>query len=92
MEIDQESLRVIGSPPWGYAPHKPAQPSGRASAPEDWQAGDRLFHDDQGYGSVVEVRDSPEGPLIRVCFDTGKELRFLSLKQRKRITKIHEDR
>ncbi|MDR2393903.1 MAG: ATP-dependent helicase [Treponema sp.] len=93
MEIDRTRLRVIGSPPLGYAPRKPSRPLGALHrAPGYWDVGDRLFHDDQGYGSVVEVQETSEGPLIRVCFDTGKEMRFLSLKQRKRITKIHEER
>ncbi|MDR1986711.1 MAG: ATP-dependent helicase [Treponema sp.] len=93
MEIDRTQVRVIGSPPRGYAPRKPSRPSGEPQCSSgSWQVGNRLFHDDQGYGSVVEVQETAEGPLIRVCFDTGKEMRFLGLKQRKRITKIHEDR
>ncbi|MDR2632246.1 MAG: ATP-dependent helicase [Treponema sp.] len=93
MELDRTCLRVIGAPPLGYAPRKPSRPPEAAHrAPGYWDVGDRLFHDDQGYGSVVEVQDTSEGALIRVCFDTGKEMRFLSLKQQKRITKIYEDR
>ncbi|GHU70702.1 DNA helicase [Spirochaetia bacterium] len=56
-----------------------------------WQRGDRLYHDDHGYGAVVEVRDSEEGPVVRVQFETGKELRFLSLHQGSRFTKIGSD-
>ncbi|MDR0628405.1 MAG: ATP-dependent helicase [Treponema sp.] len=93
MEIDRTQLRIIGSPPRGYAPRNPSRPAGEQHPPPGtWQVGNRLFHDDQGYGSVVEVQETPEGPLVRVCFDTGKELRFFGLKQRKRITKIHEER
>ncbi|GHV38053.1 DNA helicase [Spirochaetia bacterium] len=56
-----------------------------------WRRGDRLYHDDHGYGAVVEVRDSEEGPVVRVQFETGKELRFLSLHQGSRFTKIGRD-
>jgi DNA helicase-2/ATP-dependent DNA helicase PcrA len=92
-EIDRTNLRIIGSPPRGYSPRKPpSRVLNKAQGPDRWQVGSRLFHDDQGYGSVVEVRETAEGPLIQVCFDTGKEMRFLSLKQRKRITQIYEDR
>ncbi|GHT57520.1 DNA helicase [Spirochaetia bacterium] len=56
-----------------------------------WQRGDRLYHDDHGYGAVVDVRDSEEGPVVRVQFETGKELRFLSLHQGSRFTKIGSD-
>ncbi|MDR1302805.1 MAG: ATP-dependent helicase [Treponema sp.] len=91
MEIDKTNLRIIGSPPRGYSPRNP--PSRVPNkAPGCWQVGSRIFHDDQGYGSVVEVQETEEGPLIRVYFDTGKEMRFLSLKQSKRITQVYEDR
>jgi DNA helicase-2/ATP-dependent DNA helicase PcrA len=56
-----------------------------------WRRGDRLFHDDYGYGAVMEVRNSEEGPVVRVCFETGKELRFLSEQQGSRFTKIGKD-
>jgi DNA helicase-2/ATP-dependent DNA helicase PcrA len=57
-----------------------------------WRVGERLFHDDHGYGAVIEIRESEEdGPVIRVRFDTGKELRFLSACQSGRFTKIGDD-
>jgi DNA helicase-2/ATP-dependent DNA helicase PcrA len=56
-----------------------------------WQRGQRLFHDDHGYGTVVEVRDSDEGPVVRVQFDTGKEARFLSEHQGSAYAKINDD-
>jgi DNA helicase-2/ATP-dependent DNA helicase PcrA len=56
-----------------------------------WRTGDRLFHDDHGYGAVVEIRESDEGPVIRARFETGKELRFLSQYQSSRFEKIGKD-
>ncbi|GHT94790.1 DNA helicase [Spirochaetia bacterium] len=53
-----------------------------------WQVGARLFHDDHGYGAVIDIRDSDEGPVVKVRFDTGNELHFLSLHQSSRFTKI----
>jgi DNA helicase-2/ATP-dependent DNA helicase PcrA len=53
-----------------------------------WRRGQRLFHDDYGYGSVMEVRDSDDGPVVRVIFETGKELRFLSEHQSSSVVKI----
>jgi DNA helicase-2/ATP-dependent DNA helicase PcrA len=89
-EIDTANLRVIGSPPVGSFSQKPFR--SRTPADKDrWLVGNRLFHDEQGYGSVVEIRETTEGPSIRVRFDTGKELQFLSLKQSKKITRIHDD-
>ena len=56
-----------------------------------WHRGQRLFHDDYGYGAVAEVRDSDEGPVVRVRFDTGNELRFLSEHQGSAFAKINDD-
>jgi DNA helicase-2/ATP-dependent DNA helicase PcrA len=56
-----------------------------------WRRGERLFHDDYGYGAVMEVRDSEEGPVVRVKFETGKELRFLGEQQGSAFVKISGD-
>jgi DNA helicase-2/ATP-dependent DNA helicase PcrA len=57
-----------------------------------WRIGERLFHDDHGYGAVIEIRETDEdGPVIRVRFDTGKESRFLSASQSSRFTKIGDE-
>jgi len=37
------------------------------------------------------VRDSEDGPIVRVMFETGKELRFLSEKQGASVVKIGDD-
>jgi DNA helicase-2/ATP-dependent DNA helicase PcrA len=109
-EIDKDSLRIIGSPPYGFTRSGGAgsyvggrsspkrdigknafSPGGQVSSDGRWQLGARLFHDDHGYGAVVEIRESGEGPVIRVRFETGHELRFLSLHQSSRFTKIAYD-
>ena len=56
-----------------------------------WRRGQRLFHEDYGYGAVMEVRDSEDGPVVRVRFDNGKEKRFLSEYQGRAYEKISED-
>jgi DNA helicase-2/ATP-dependent DNA helicase PcrA len=56
-----------------------------------WQVGDRIFHDDHGYGAVTEIRESEDGPVVRVRYETGEETRFLSLHQSSRFTKIGDD-
>ncbi|GHT64708.1 DNA helicase [Spirochaetia bacterium] len=99
-EIDKTVLRIIGDAPYGFAGTQPRNNirsrsetdcDGLGGSPSRWQRGDRLYHDDHGYGAVVEVRDSEEGPVVRVQFETGKELRFLSLHQGSRFTKIGKD-
>ncbi|MDR1251175.1 MAG: ATP-dependent helicase [Treponema sp.] len=101
-EIDRSGLRIVGNAP-GRAPgdfsggtvrRSAAGGSGRGGSAErksGWRRGDRLFHDDYGYGAVMEVRDSEDGPVVRVRFETGKELRFLSEHQGSGIVKISDE-
>jgi len=56
-----------------------------------WRRGQRLFHDDHGYGAVMEVKDSEDGPLVRVRFDNGQEKRFLSEYQGKAYEKVDDN-
>jgi DNA helicase-2/ATP-dependent DNA helicase PcrA len=77
--------RFAGGPP-------PAAGKPQASSDGRWKLGDRIFHDDYGYGAVIEIRESEDdGPVIHVRFDTGKELRFLSSHQSSRFAKIGDD-
>jgi DNA helicase-2/ATP-dependent DNA helicase PcrA len=102
-EMDKESVRTIGNVP-RYAPVRNSSRNSSALpfAPvrgmknevenrAGWRKGERLFHDDHGYGEVTEVRDSEDGPVVRVRFETGKEMRFLAKHQAGSFVKIgHE--
>ncbi|MDR3335703.1 MAG: ATP-dependent helicase [Treponema sp.] len=102
------ALRILGKPPYGFSaggrgairaapagavPGRAGSPrGGQPSSDGRWRVGERSFHDDHGYGAVIEIReDAEDGPVIRVRFDTGKELRFLSASQSSRFTKIGDD-
>jgi DNA helicase-2/ATP-dependent DNA helicase PcrA len=103
----QESpLRILGNAPYGFAPAKASAARGGAfpgsgssgargqqrSSDGRWRVGERLFHDDYGYGAVIQIRETEEdGPIILVRFDTGKELRFLGDSQGRRFTRIGDD-
>ncbi|MDR0444013.1 MAG: ATP-dependent helicase [Treponema sp.] len=88
-------------PPWeqnsdtsGATYSRYAQTSQRENDAEKkagWRRGQRLFHDDHGYGAVMEVRDSEDGPIVRVRFDTGRETRFLSEHQGRAYEKMGDD-
>jgi DNA helicase-2/ATP-dependent DNA helicase PcrA len=89
-EADAAALRIIGDPPrhgggTGFTRGE--------TGPQDqeWRRGDRLYHDDYGYGGVMRVRESDEGPVVEVFFESGKELRFLSRHQGSAFTKIGND-
>jgi DNA helicase-2/ATP-dependent DNA helicase PcrA len=105
-EADHSSLRILGNAPYGFASsdRRPSGPgavfppkaagspaSQKGSSDGRWHVGDRLFHDDHGYGAVAEIRETGDGPVIRVKFETGHEVRFLSTHQSSRFTKIGND-
>jgi len=104
-EIDKSCLRIIGTPPRAFGKSFAAGKSlaegesgtgrGRTETEAErvsgWRRGQKLFHDDHGYGYVAEVRDSDDGPIVRVCFETGKEVRFLSEFQGAAFEKIGDD-
>ncbi|MDR0624093.1 MAG: ATP-binding domain-containing protein, partial [Treponema sp.] len=95
-EIDRDSLRIIGRAPWNFtpaagAPRQSSGGAGKVSSDGRWRTGERVFHDDHGYGAVVEIREGDEGPVIRVRFETGHEVRFFSAFQGGAFTKIGDD-
>jgi DNA helicase-2/ATP-dependent DNA helicase PcrA len=95
-EANREALRVLGQVPYGFEGRgrqqgRGALSGGGSSSDGRWKLGDRVFHDDQGYGAVTEIRESDEGPVIRVRFDTGKDVRFLSRYQSSGYMKIGDN-
>jgi DNA helicase-2/ATP-dependent DNA helicase PcrA len=102
-EIDTAVLRTIGKAPYGFGP-APAfrvvrgssagasgTAGGKVSSDGRWRIGDRVFHDDHGYGAVTALQEGEDGPVVRVCFENGHELRFLSAFQSGSFTKIGDD-
>lgn len=99
-EIDKSALRVIGKAPYGFSSSSNSNTGNRRGSGSSetwiekeagWRRGQRLFHDDNGYGSVVDVRDSEDGPIVRVRFETGNEVQFLSEFQGSAFEKIGDD-
>ncbi|MDR1059211.1 MAG: ATP-dependent helicase [Treponema sp.] len=99
-EIRRDCIRIIGKAPAGFSggksggegvPGNGQAAGGRVSSDGRWRLGERVFHDDHGYGEVAEIREGDEGPVIKVLFETGRETRFLSLHQSDRFIKIGED-
>jgi DNA helicase-2/ATP-dependent DNA helicase PcrA len=101
-EMDLKELRIVGSAPRGFKVPFSTHTGGgfqagfssrRPTSSSDgcWTLGDRVYHDDHGYGSVTEIREGEYGPVVKVVFETGYEKRFLSLHQSSRFTKIKED-
>jgi DNA helicase-2/ATP-dependent DNA helicase PcrA len=92
-EIDQSTLRIIGKVPYSFrisagVSGRPSGGAGRVSSDGKWRLGDRVFHDDHGYGVVADIREGEDGPVVRVRFETGHETRFLSAFQSAAFIKI----
>ena len=102
-EIDQSGIRIIGTVPFGFkesgetpvyssekrSAAKPAVP--KISQDGFWSMGDKVYHDDQGYGYISQITDTNDESLIKVVFETGHEERFLSPDQNHLYTRIRED-
>ena len=56
-----------------------------------YQRGQRVFHDNYGYGAVLSIKDCEDGPIVHVRFDNGHETRFLSEIQGRAFEKIGDD-
>jgi DNA helicase-2/ATP-dependent DNA helicase PcrA len=74
-----------------YEYGRPGFGPGKTSSDGAWKQGDRVFHDDQGYGEVLDIAEGEDGPVIRVRFDNGHETRFLSRYQSGAFTRIRTD-
>ncbi|MCL2558560.1 MAG: ATP-dependent helicase, partial [Treponema sp.] len=99
-EIDAEFMKVLGNAPYGFGASasagsgwgsSPTQTQSQAEIESGWSRGQRLFHDDYGYGFVAGVSDSDEGPVVLARFETGREIRFLSEHQGGAFEKIGGD-
>jgi DNA helicase-2/ATP-dependent DNA helicase PcrA len=106
-EIDRSCLKISGNNPCGYVNRpksfntfnlqsgtKSLSANGKSSEIEErsgWRRGQRVFNDNYGYGAVMEVKESEDGPVVRVCFDNGQEKRFLSELQGRAYEKVGDD-
>jgi DNA helicase-2/ATP-dependent DNA helicase PcrA len=102
-EIDKSCLRIIGNVPHSFRSmqnnsrtvgrSQRSSSSGISNAEEEsgWRRGQRLYHDDYGYGAVKKVDGSDAGPVVWVQFETGNELHFLSEEQNSAFVKIGDD-
>jgi len=91
-EVDKDCLRIVGSPPRQFRSRHGGAAAGYGEEQGcAWRRGQRLFHDDYGYGAVTEVRNSDDGPVVKVQFETGREVRFLSEHQGAAFVKIGDD-
>ena len=103
LEMDRGCLKIVGKAPAGFGKakktgvygnryaHNAGYAHNEAEIKSGWKKGQRLFHDDYGYGSVTEVRDSDDGPVVKALFETGLEKHFLADHQGAAFVKIGDD-
>mgnify|MGYP000973526689 CR=1 FL=1 len=80
-EIDSGLVDVIGQSIASFA-----SPADEEAAL--WKCGQRLFHDDYGYGYVVQSRQSGSELVITVQFESGSQKRFFPEYQRQQLLRV----
>ena len=80
-EIDSGLVDVIGQSIASFA--SPADEEASL-----WKCGQRLFHDDYGYGYVVQSRQSGGELVITVQFENGSQKRFFPVYQRAQLFRV----
>ena len=80
-EIDSGLVDVIGQSIANFA-----SPADEEAAL--WKCGQRLFHDDYGYGYVVQSRQSGSELVITVQFENGSQKRFFPVYQRAQLFRV----
>lgn len=80
-EIDEGLVDVAGQPIASFA--SPADEEASL-----WKCGQRLFHDDYGYGYVVQSRQSGGELVITVQFESGSQKRFFPEYQKSQLFRV----
>ena len=80
-EIDSGLVDVIGQSITSFA-----SPADEEAAL--WKCGQRIFHDDYGYGYVVQSRQSGGELVITVQFENGSQKRFFPVYQKSQLFRV----
>ncbi|HOS30227.1 MAG TPA: 3'-5' exonuclease, partial [Treponemataceae bacterium] len=90
LEAKGASVDVIGTQPAAFK--KSSAPSVSSGNPlhDRWHKGVRLFHDDCGYGCIIDTDDSDDDYVISVQFETGEVKRFLPKYQASKLLIVND--
>lgn len=90
LEAKGASVDVIGTQPSAFKRSTaPAVSSGNPLY-DRWRKGVRLFHDDYGYGCIIDTDDSDDDYVISVQFETGEIKRFLPKYQASKLLIVND--
>lgn len=90
LEAKGASVDVIGTQPAAFK--KSSAPTVSSGNPlhDRWHKGVRLFHDDCGYGCIIDTDDSDDDYVISVQFETGEVKRFLPKYQASKLLIVND--
>ena len=90
LEAKGASVDVIGTQRAAFK--KSSAPSVSSGNPlhDRWHKGVRLFHDDCGYGCIIDTDDSDDDYVISVQFETGEVKRFLPKYQASKLLIVND--
>ncbi|HPX26327.1 MAG TPA: ATP-dependent helicase [Treponemataceae bacterium] len=90
LEAKGASVDVIGTQPSAFK--RSAAPAVSSGNPlyVRWRKGVRLFHDDYGYGCIIDTDDSDDDYVISVQFETGEIKRFLPKYQASKLLIVND--
>jgi DNA helicase II / ATP-dependent DNA helicase PcrA len=90
LEAKGASVDVIGTQPAAFKKSSAASVSSGNPLHDRWHKGVRLFHDDCGYGCIIDTDDSDDDYVISVQFETGEVKRFLPKYQASKLLIVND--
>ena len=90
LEAKGASVDVIGTQPAAFKKSSALTVSSGNPLHDRWHKGVRLFHDDCGYGCIIDTDDSDDDYIISVQFETGEVKRFLPKYQASKLLIVND--
>ncbi len=90
LEAKASAVEVIGTQPAAFKRAGTVSVSSGDPLHDRWCRGVRLFHDDYGYGNIIDTDDSDDDYVISVQFETGEVKKFLPKYQAGKLLIIND--
>ena len=81
-EIDPTLIEIVGKPIITHTTH--------SQTITRWQCGKKIYHDDYGYGYIIQSRQKGSEHIITVQFETGCQMQFFPAYQSHEIFIVTE--
>lgn len=90
LEVKGRGVEVLGTQPAAFKRSSSGFVPSGDPLHERWAKGVRLFHDDYGYGSIIETDAEDEEYVVSVQFETGEVKRFIPKYQASKLLIIKD--